>query len=400
MPMETRPTLSGRRRKPTRTLPIAALGAVAALALSALALTAQSAQAAGTPTARAAVAVQKAWSYVPKYASAPTIDQGTIRNAAGQPVPGATVIVFPFLIGGGKPGSVLQPIARATSDSSGHFAIHLPAKRDALLMNRRSNGYLNMHVIAFYPGGTANWFAPMRAGAHVAHVNNLVLKHTVKADAAQVAPNAPAVCKNLTRTSVPNVPVIVGFKGSAAPTLKSATFTLKNTASTTMGVGVSATSEFGGFSASGTTTQSSGASLTWPKIAGASNNYFRAAALYYDQEVVCSVPAGGSETWTVTMNSINTADGTPGAEPVSAGHCSTMQAGSTNTYTKGSQETFKVGANLEAEGFNINLSTQTGWSASASLTFVAGSQALPLCGVSNVPNGTNPSAGALTVHHG
>src|SRR6185437_7952252 len=115
-PMEKQPALSGRRRKLARWLPIATLGAAAALAVSALTITAQTAQAAGTPTARAVAAVQKAWSYVPEYTSAPTIDRGTVRNAAGRPVAGATVIVFPFLIGGGKPGSVLQPIARATSD--------------------------------------------------------------------------------------------------------------------------------------------------------------------------------------------------------------------------------------------------------------------------------------------
>lgn len=398
--METHPALSGRRRKLARLLPIATLGAAAALVLSALTITAQSAQAAGAPAASAVAAAQKAWSYVPEYASAPTIDQGTVRNAAGRPVAGATVIVFPFLIGGGKPGSVLQPIARATSDSSGHFAIHLPASRDALLMSRRSNGYLDMHVTAFYPGGMANWFAPMRAGAHAAHVNNLVLKRTVVTGHARVAPNSPATCVNSTRTSIPNVPAIVGFKGSAAPTLRSATFNLKNTATTTMGAGVSDTSEFGGFSASGTTTQSSSASLTWEKLPGAGNNYFQATSLWYDQKILCSNPLGLETSWTLTENSLNTADGTPGAEPVSAGHCSLMSPNSTNTYTKGSQETFKAGANLQAEGFNINLSTQDGWSSTASITFVAGAVALPLCGVNNVPNGTDPSAGALTVHAG
>ena len=398
--MEPQPTRSGRRRKPARWLAVATLGAAAALALPALTVTALSAQAAATPAAASAVAaVQKAWSYVPEFASAPTIDQGTVRDPAGRPVKGATVIVFPFLIDGGKPGSVLQPIARAISDSSGHFAVHLPASRDALLMSRRSNGYLNMHVTAFYPGGMANWFAPMRAGARVAHVNNLVLKHMATTGQARVAPNSPATCVNSTRTSFPNVPVDVGFHGSAAPTLKGVSFTLNTAATTTMGVGVSGTSEFAGFSVSGTTTQSAGASFPWPPIAGASNNYFQAFALYYDQKVVCSSPLGIEDSWTLTENSISGKDGTPGAEPISAGHCTLLPTNQSQTYSTGAQSTFSSGANLELKGFNIDLSTQVGWSKDAYLTFTTGAVALPLCGVTNWPNGTDPSAGELTVHH-
>ncbi len=375
--MKARPTPSGPRRK--RRMPMVTLGAAAALALPALTIiTLQSAQAAGTPAAASAIAaVQNSWSYVPEYSSAPTIDQGTVRDTAGRPVAGATVIVFPFLINGGKPGSVLKPIARAVSDGRGHFAIHLPVKRDALLMSRRSNGYLNLHVIAFYPGGTANWFAPIHAKAHVAHVNNLVLKPTVAVDRARVAPNAPATCVNSTRTSIGDVPVIVGFHGSAAPTMRGVSFSLSTAASTTMGAGVSTTSAFGGFSASGSTTQSSGFTTTWPAIAGASNNYYTAFALYYDQEVKCSNPLGIQTSWTVTMNSISARDGTPGAEPISAGNCVTLKPNSTQTYSTGTQNTFSAGANLEAEGFNINLSTQVGWSSNASITFTTGAVALP-----------------------
>jgi len=396
--MERQRTLSGRRRKPARWLPIATLGAAAALALTALTITAQTAQATGTQAA-AVAAVQKAWSYVPEYASSPTIDQGTVRDAAGRPVPGATVIIFPFLINGGKPGSVLQSIARATSDGSGHFAVHLPANRDALLMSRRSNGYLDMHVIAFYPGGTANWFAPMRAGTRVAHVNNLVLKYTAEADRAQVAPNAPATCVNSTRTSIANVPVNVGFHGSAAPSMKGVTFNLNAAATTTMGAGVSSTSEFGGFSASGTTTQSSGATFSWASLPGAGNNYYRAYALYYDQKVVCSSPLGIEDSWTLTENSISAPDGTPGAEPISAGHCTMLPPNKSQTYTTGTQNTFSAGANLELLHFNIDLSTQVGWSRDASITFTTGAESVPLCGVNNYPNATDPSAGELTVHN-
>jgi hypothetical protein len=254
-----------------------------------------------------------------------------------------------------------------------------------------------MHVIAFYPGGTANWFAPMRAGTRVAHVNDMVLKHTVEADRAQVAPNAPATCVNSTRTSIDNVPVIVGFHGSAAPSIK-VSFKVTAAATTTMGSGVSDTSEFGGFSASGTTTQSYGATFPWPTLAGVGNNYYTAYALYYDQKVVCSSPLGIEDSWTLTQNSINSEDGTPGAEPISAGHCTLEKPNRSQTYTQGTQSTFSAGANLKLLHFNIDLSTQVGWSQDASITFTTGAQTVPLCGVNNIPNATDPSAGELTVH--
>jgi hypothetical protein len=61
-----------------------------ALALSDLTIIAQSEQAADIGAA-AAAAVHKAWSHVPGPASVPTIDLGTVRDAAGRPVPGGPV---------------------------------------------------------------------------------------------------------------------------------------------------------------------------------------------------------------------------------------------------------------------------------------------------------------------
>jgi hypothetical protein len=44
-----------------------------------------------TPRTAAVVALHKTWSYVPECASAPTIDTGHRRDAAGRPVPGDQV---------------------------------------------------------------------------------------------------------------------------------------------------------------------------------------------------------------------------------------------------------------------------------------------------------------------
>jgi hypothetical protein len=366
------------------------------LAASAVTIAGQSAQAAGIPVTGAVTAVQKAWSYVPEYSSAPGIDEGTVRNAAGQAVPDATVVVFPYQLSGGKPGSVLQPVARATTDTSGHFVIHLPASRDALLINSRSSGRLNLRVTAFYPGGMAIRFIPLRAGARAAHVSNLVLRHVATDTAARTAPESPATCVDSTLIKVPNVVIVLGFRGSAAASLANGTFSYNSNDSTTMGAGVSYTSTYGGFEASGTTTQITNDAYSWPKIAGASNNYFEADAEYYDQKVLCSNPLGIQDSWTVTMNSVSTPSGTPGAEPISAGHCSTLDAGATASYGKGTQSTFQAGAHLTGVGFNINLSSQDGWNNTAFVKYTAGSESVPVCGVYDTPG--SGDAGQITVH--
>lgn len=351
------------------------------------------------------MAIQRGWSYVPEFASSPVIDGGTVLDSAGHPVADATVIVFPVLLNGGKPGSVLQPATRTISDGSGRFALRIPATRDALLMNRRTGGYLNMHVMAFYPGGVANWFTPVRAGHRLVPTEKLVLRHFAAGDGPSragsgtpAAAASPDICKNGTLHKIGNVPTDVGYKSSLSSKLDYATYQYESSTSTTMGAGISQTSAYSGFSASGTTTQSAGGHFTWPTMPGAGSNYLQAAGLWYDQEIVCSIPTGEYTQWDLNFNSLGSAYASPGAPAVSAGYCDLQEHNTVDTYNKGAQATFQYGANLEAAGVGINLSSQDGWSNTAYLTFATGSTSLPVCGVNNYPNSTGPSAGYLQVH--
>ncbi|MDQ2877025.1 MAG: carboxypeptidase-like regulatory domain-containing protein [Actinomycetota bacterium] len=364
----------------------------ASVLVAALALSSGPASASTAPSSPAAVAVmQRSWSYVPDYAGSPKIDTGIVVNAAGHPVSGATVLVFPVSRTPVKAGSVIQPVARAISDSNGEFTIRLPSSQDGLLADTSSEGtFLNLNVIAFYPGGVASWFVPVKAGANAPSVR-LTLKQVRTTGSTSAS---PAVCTIIT-TKDKTPKIEVGFKDSGDSALAWASYQYTTNTSTTTGAALSTTSSTAGFSADGSTTQSAGGSYTWPRMAGAGVNELLGSGLYYDQEWACSdVP----EFWRLFLNSIGSAAGSPGASRISAGDCVTQEHGAVDTYTRGTQSTWSQGVNLEAVGININLSSQDGWDGTAYLTFATGSVSLPICGVHNKPNATNPSAGLLAVH--
>jgi hypothetical protein len=180
---------AGRHSIPALLFLLTLSGFVLAVGGQAAASTAASSRtSAAAPSAVAAVAA--AWSSVPEYSSSPVIDQGTVLDSAGRPVSGATVLLFPVLLGP-PAGTVMTPLARAITDSSGHYAIHLPAARDSRLANSKSAGALNLHVMALYPGGQANWFTPIPAGAPpVAPAATLTLRATANTGGQAATPSA------------------------------------------------------------------------------------------------------------------------------------------------------------------------------------------------------------------
>jgi hypothetical protein len=163
-----------------------------------------------------------------------------------------------------------------------------------------------------------------------------------------------------------------------------------------MGAGIS-DFENVGFSDDGTTTQSAGGSFTWPHMKGAGVNNLLGAGLYYDYRWDCGA-SPDIEFYIVSLNSIGSSEGSPGANGIAAGKCDALEHNTTDTYTQGAQWTWSGGADLKDVGLNIDLSSQDGWSTNAYLTFSAGSETVPVCGVYNYPNSHSPSAGELNVH--
>lgn len=370
------------------------LGLVLAAGGEAVASTATVSRASSV-TPRAVAALQHGWSHVPEYSSSPMIDQGRVLNSAGHAVSGAAVVLFPVFLGP-KAGTVMTPLARATTDSSGHFTIRLPASRDGLLANSKSAGALNLHVMAFYPGGQASWFTPILAGApHIAPSATLSL-HTVATSKIQVNPNAPDVCVYGTPIVLSGFSVAVGYKSSLDTHLNYTAFSYTTGVSNIFGAGVSDTGPYGGFSASGTTTEDDSTGSTFPNMPGAGSNNLLAQGVYYDQSTQCApFPA----YWSLYQNAVGGDYGTPGAAAVSAPDCFTAAGGTPVTIETTKQTTFSQGVDLQAVGININLSSQDGYSSSATLTYLLGDRSAPYCGVHNWPGATQPpSPGNIQIH--
>jgi hypothetical protein len=358
------------------------------------------------PSAAALTKIQQAWSAVPEYASSPALDTGHLADPSGGSMAGATVIALPESQNA-KVGQTLAAVTRATTDSAGNYTLHLPYADWTQLRGLRNEDYMNVHIIAFYPDAVASWFTPVQLRAEKAGTTKLVLRqvpasNTSKAlAAAKAAPDesVPSGCAVQSRKVYANRPLVVGYKSTVkASDINYAQYTYTSTASQTTGAGISLSGFNTGFSADGSTTQSSGFTAPFPKIAGASNNYMTVYSTWYDDYLFCANPAGYGDyyEYDMTFNSVNTEDGTPGAPQVAAGHCSLEAPGVAISYTKTTQTGWSAGASTSGV-IGINLSSQDGWTGSSALTYDLKVKA-PICGVSNYPNATDPSAGYLQVH--
>jgi hypothetical protein len=355
-----------------------------------------------SPAISATVAsIQRDWSYVPEYAAAPALDAGRLTDSSGHAVSGATVIVFPVLLNP-RPNQALPAIARATTNAAGRFTIHLPSAKRALLHGLRPDGIGNIHVMAFYPGEIANWFAPVQENGGDIAISNMVVQRlpakAASASAAQSPLASPDGCFVLSSAEKPDVKMIVGYKSNTnAKDISYSAFTYTAEADETTGVGVSVTDASVGFSVQGTTSQTSGLTINYPTIKGKSSNYFDVWTTWDRQKLHCQF---GRLTpyneWLFVFDSVNAGAGTPGAPVVKATHCTRAAGKSTYTYYSTTQATWTGGASTSGI-IGINLSSQDGWSRNAQLTYALKANG-QICGTKNVPNGHNPSAGWLQTH--
>jgi hypothetical protein len=385
--------LTSLARSKARVLAPAAIVATTALVLP----TATTVQAStGTITA---AQIQKSWSYVPEHQSAPAIDEGTLTNSSGQPVTGATIVLFPITLTSSAPGSVLPALARAVTNSTGKFTLRLAQSQLSNLVTARTPGMVNFDVAAFYPDARADMAATVDVGSTEPVISRLVLR-SAAAQPSKDGPTAPAVCTQIGKTKkIPHIPTIMGYSSSLSSALGYAGFKYTTKSLTQMGFGVSYSGPYIGFTQTQTTTQTAGGSFAFPHKAGKGAFDYLGVGLYYREEYRCGSPKNGYQNqWDMEFNSVSNAAGEPAAKPVHATNCDGTMAGSTNTYTQGKQTTWKGGVSLKAEGFNINMSSQDGWSTSSALTYEMHNAGLPVCGMTNYPNSTDPSAGYLQVN--
>ena len=374
----------------------------------------QAASAAETPSASAAIA--SSWSSVPEFSSAPALARGQLVDSGGAPVSRATVILFPVPV---KPkvGDKLTPLARTTTDASGRFTVRLPAERDALLTSSRSAGARNLLVMAFTPGGVAEWYYALPAASTSGRTGNAVtpagtgaasipfakLRVHPEARTAQPSPSIrPAGCGITDYAAITPVPVVVGMRETAASDTTTS-FSYDTSSSMTLGTGVSYTSATGGFSANGTTTQTAGGHYTFKNMTGAGNNHLQGDGVYDEWENYCVNIPGSANVYAWNLQQAGVAGeytyATPGTPSIPAGKCITSQAGAANTFSTGTQQTFSAGAQLSALGYGINLSSQDGFTSNSSLTYTFSTHGHPICGSGGYP-GVAGYTGVIAVHPG
>jgi hypothetical protein len=216
--------------------------------------------------------------------------------------------------------------------------------------------------------------------------------------AAQQAAVTPDSCEPTgSTTTIKDIPVVVGSKESDASDLALTQFSYGSSSSMTLGAGVSYTGDMTGFSADGTTTETSGGSWTFGSLPSKGNNDLYGTGQYEEVETLCYTAGNYSEFWTVSQSFVGGELKTPGITPVGAGDCVATDKGSKNTFTMGTQQTFSTGVQLSAVGFGINLSSQSGFSSDTTLTYNMGADGHPICGV-NVPPGKGGSVQVIQVH--
>jgi hypothetical protein len=333
--------------------------------------------------------MQQALSGIPEYSSSPPIESGRVVAADGRAVAGATVLLYPDPFTPAK-GTVIRPEARAVSDAAGTYVLHLPTALDPQLVNARSEGALDLHIMAAYPGGTANLFVPVPAGRHAASAVarlNLVQGPQFSMSASSARPDGDGACDPITSPNYTHSSsVIVGYKSSADSDLKGASFTYSTSDSATTEDAWSASDSFGGLQSAGTSTESTGGSQTYKNMPGSGSNDLLGVDVFDWQEYQCIT----GDQWYLSTYTIEGSDGTPGASAVAAGDCISTTNLSSYTVNSGTQEQWSTGLNLEALGAGFNGSSQDGYATSSSLTYTFNSGDYPpMCGVDGDPETPN-----------
>jgi hypothetical protein len=177
----------------------------------------------------------------------------------------------------------------------------------------------------------------------------------------------------------------------------SANFLYVNGSSSTLGSGVSASGAAGSFSASGTDTVSHTKTTTYSTYAHAQSIEWLTNFEYSKDKVVCTQKGSG----TTTDYEANPASQNGGTSSINVGYptlnyCESYIAGTGIIDDSGSAHNFSGGVNA-GSSLGINLSSQTGLTKDASLTYNSNTVPFRVCGENNYPAQSNAgNIGATT----
>jgi hypothetical protein len=295
----------------------------------------------------------------------------------------------------------LRPLGEQTT-STGQYALNV---NPAML----PRGIVNMEVTAFGGGSmTAHSFTR----DHVATSGGTVL--ATPFGPAQMAPQVaslrlpatappPPLCLSpelFFQRNLGAKNVVVGATYSKAANITTK-FSYNVDQSSSLGVGMSASTAFANFSESGTYGISSTAGEDFAPFHGVGSHSHQTQFRYGLYRWRCAAPHAGSYWANYQTQPFDYAGGarSPGANPnFRATFCQLQETNSTFHLSRTAAYTFSGGVSISSV-IGINLSAQTGYDQGASLSYtVTRGPARWLCGKNNNPGGANPPAGLIVAH--
>ena len=184
----------------------------------------------------------------------------------------------------------------------------------------------------------------------------------------------PTDRETCTETKIADYPNRLGVVGELWPGPNAkAQFAYTGGSTSTLGVATSTSGAFGTFSLGGTKSQSSSAAVSYPVVNAGSSKIWQTNWNYANFKTTCNGVSFSTGAYSYSWNevrSVGWAGGNPGytpAAPPAATFCHDYLAGGGLTRNSSKATTLSNGVNLSVIG--INVSSQTGFSTSASTTY-------------------------------
>lgn len=318
----------------------------------------------------------------------PVLATGRLLDVTGAPVAGrAVAVAWPTMaslaaLDDGDPVKTL-PIAQVFAGRDGRFSLRVDPRIDlaeyteadgTINLDLRAEGDAGIGLFGFsrrlVGGGQPAWLDPGQPSPESAELavtlDGPSSRTALPADTS-TGEDKTGTCPDYIVATYDQRPVDIAE--SYAGPYNRAKFIYVQSASSTLGIGVSTTGAFGSFTVSGSLTGSSGAGLDFAER-GANNRttyqttwqyrkidiwqgYYTCSHWRYEVRAVAW--QGGMLSWT------------PGSTPT-ATNCSPIEAGGTPYKYQGTAATFSAGAKLSGQIGN-NLSAQTGFTTKVSFRF-------------------------------
>lgn len=338
------------------------------------------------------------------------VAQGTVADARGRTLADADVVLMAWPAEDelelARPGDPVRvtPVAKARTDGSGRYVLRIADDFNLGPFASGRTGEINFEIVAHTEAGSRPFsFSRLwRGGSNTVLLDRDIHgEHLSGPSAIDLGVDQIGSLENGDTSTTVQEKIqfdsLIGYYDPSwdlvgqqyvATTGVTAGFEYTSGSSSQLGVGFSTSGAFGSFSTGGTSSKSSTATITFPSV-GANTFAYYDTQFRWGLYLVTSVDSyGNSVSWYDARPAIfvgGTRVRHPSSAP-SATFCSSFAAGSSFSKANSTAATWSDGA-ATAPIIGINLSTRTGYSTAAQLTYTFASSR-QLCGVSDYPPGS------------